>query len=969
MRQHGKHFVQFLLHFHLAKPLAMEPPLMPALEELPEKTQHILLYLRTYLKHLPKSLPKSQKGEIPKYPFGTFRIDRDLLEHTGDYVGAINETFKRIFGWKTRTTGDGILNITERGEKDIGAVADLLEGFLKQYPDSEGRSNAVLEKWAEDITNGCIKAILDAGEELPDIPATVSESYRKRKECSQGTPDPEDDYMTKRRKLSKDFDHLILKAKSSGKGAKGKPSIARLAVKYVSSIDNSPYFGCTAEKCSWLQDGNASEDRLLKHAADCKHLSPENHNYAVSLQAGVALGAKVGTSHLTRSKASVSASTSILIAPAEHAPEVKSGSFFADFTGTGQKELQTRLDHCIMKLICVCGVVPNILDSDEWREFMSIANLKYKVTSSSTFRDKHIPREAAHVHQETVKILRNHHNLTFTFDGNNTRGHESVYTGHFTTPNRQTFLFCGYGDTTYWKHKKGRELAKAEHPILSVLPDACHHISLTIGDITKLEEFKPMIDILKATIQYFSHSDSSTKKVEALRKQENITKGLVTIGKTRFATHYTAAVALERCFPVIRDLTVDKAINFKNKDVAAIFTGRHRGAQFQLSLAQYIQIVGPLARSLWALESAKTNAAHVFLFWLAMGAELKDLFERDVSETEIEPELARKITQIFNSRYRQFIEQTPDDPYFTAFYLDPRYIHSDLLLGSSPGTIPVPTITIHAGTSLRSRVDQEADQTLNPKAYRRVKKALKEVLRCEVELWKEHPLSSSLTPLMTQVNTVKVLAGEFVSQLITYSRGEYPFSDPVGDKSVLEWWTELGKHPKARVLAYLGVKAYSALANSMADERTGSRFTWFNSALRNRQKVNTLVDMTKIGQCNLASKKAKAQKKAHDRKKQGDESDSDEVEDESNPQVKLIDLLDQQEATEDVDELDLSTASADNLDLDCDVNLRSSFLRNVLPKDMSGQCPVLEGGSDIPSTGEDTQSEFVGDEYVDWVQL
>ncbi|KAJ3921466.1 ribonuclease H-like domain-containing protein, partial [Lentinula edodes] len=217
--------------------------------------------------------------------------------------------------------------------------------------------------------------------------------------------------------------------------------------------------------------------------------------------------------------------------------------------------------------------------------------------------------------------------------------------------------------------KKGRELAKAEHPILSVLPDACHHISLTIGDITKLEEFKPMIDILKATIQYFSHSDSSTKKVEALRKQENITKGLVTIGKTRFATHYTAAVALERCFPVIRDLTVDKAINFK--DVAAVFTGRHRGAQFQLSLAQYIQIVGPLARSLWALESAKTNAAHVFLFWLAMGAELKDLFERDVSETEIEPELARKITQIFNSRYRQFIEQTPDDPYFTAFYLDP----------------------------------------------------------------------------------------------------------------------------------------------------------------------------------------------------------------------------------------------------------------------------------------------------------
>lgn len=132
-----------------------------------------------------------------------------------------------------------------------------------------------------------------------------------------------------------------------------------------------------------------------------------------------------------------------------------------------------------------------------------------------------------------------------------------------------------------------------------------------------------------------------------------------------------------------------------NKDVAAVFTGRHRGAQFQLSLAQYIQIVGPLARSLWALESAKTNAAHVFLFWLAMGAELKDLFERDVSETEIEPELAQKITQIFNSRYQQFIEQTPDDPYFTAFYLDHTFhlscllkFHRLHLLGSSTRFIP-----------------------------------------------------------------------------------------------------------------------------------------------------------------------------------------------------------------------------------------------------------------------------------------
>lgn len=200
-----------------------------------------------------------------------------------------------------------------------------------------------------------------------------------------------------------------------------------------------------------------------------------------------------------------------------------------------------------------------------------------------------------------------------------------------------------------------------------------------------------MIAVLKSTIRYFSHSNSGTKKLQDLRKEENITKGLVSIGKTRFATHYIAAVALERCFPLIRDLILDKQINIKvstitseclacfsffcthqNQDVAATFNGRHKGTQFQLVLAQYTRIVGPLARSLWALEAGKINPGHVFLFWLAMGAELKELFSRNIHETEIESDLAQKITRIFNSRFKQYIEETPDDPYFTVFYLDPR---------------------------------------------------------------------------------------------------------------------------------------------------------------------------------------------------------------------------------------------------------------------------------------------------------
>ena len=55
--------------------------------------------------------------------------------------------------------------------------------------------------------------------------------------------------------------------------------------------------------------------------------------------------------------------------------------------------------------------------------------------------------------------------------------------------------------------------------------------------------------------------------------------------------------------------------------------------------------------------------------------------------------------------------------------------------------------------------------------------------------------------------------------------------------------------PKAAGTATtLAVKIYSVVVNSMADERTGSKFTWFNSALRGNQNVETLTNMIQVGQ-------------------------------------------------------------------------------------------------------------------------
>ena len=86
-------------------------------------------------------------------------------------------------------------------------------------------------------------------------------------------------------------------------------------------------------------------------------------------------------------------------------------------------------------------------------------------------------------------------------------------------------------------------------------------------------------------------------------------------------------------------------------------------------LACYTSIMAPVARSIKALEGRAANAADVYIFWLAIAASLRDLFSRD---RDIDEELAEKVTAIVNRRYKEFIDNSPTDVYFAAFFLDPR---------------------------------------------------------------------------------------------------------------------------------------------------------------------------------------------------------------------------------------------------------------------------------------------------------
>lgn len=102
-----------------------------------------------------------------------------------------------------------------------------------------------------------------------------------------------------------------------------------------------------------------------------------------------------------------------------------------------------------------------------------------------------------------------------------------------------------------------------------------------------------------------------------------------------------------------------------------LFTRQHSRATttYTNELATYTAIMAPIARSIKALEGRAANAADVYIFWLSIAASLRNLFLHD---GDIGEDLAGKVTAIVNRRYKEFIDNSPSDIYFTTFFLDPR---------------------------------------------------------------------------------------------------------------------------------------------------------------------------------------------------------------------------------------------------------------------------------------------------------
>ncbi|TFY58563.1 hypothetical protein EVJ58_g6337 [Rhodofomes roseus] len=502
------------------------------------------------------------------------------------------------------------------------------------------------------------------------------------------------------------------------------------------------------------------------------------------------------------------------------------------------------IDFAIMRWFVVAGVPPSRANHRAWKDLWAIAKPGYEPASGSTLEDRHIPLEAARVKEASIQQLRELDDLTITYDGGTTKGQESVYTVHVSTsgPDRQTFLIEGdeasfeshdsehiykllkgvvetIGPTRFrgissdnTKNTKGaRRLLCKDYPWLQILPDPCHRLSSLCKDICKHQHFKPIIKHVRKTVKFFKKSTFGKSHLRRRRQKLKIGRGVVSIGKTRFGTMWHSSESVRRCLPAIEGLCREKIVTIKG--VNHLFMSGMANEQFKFQLAELTTILAPIAKSITCLESAQSTVSDVYVFWLAVMAELHDILTDPSSG--METSVKEHIRRCANQHFKEMIEASDEagDVYLTGFIFDPRYRGADILRDLNPLAIAKIKIGPQSAAKDKTRnrlgssgaESLEADGSELPKSLRRAGGHLMNMLKLE---YMERKVS---------------IAG----------LSEYDAFERLPD--------QVRRYIKTHSL-------FTMTPNSMNDERTGSAFTWLNTSLRNRMKVATLVRHVQLQQ-------------------------------------------------------------------------------------------------------------------------
>lgn len=166
-------------------------------------------------------------------------------------------------------------------------------------------------------------------------------------------------------------------------------------------------------------------------------------------------------------------------------------------------------------------------------------------------------------------------------------------------------------------------------------------------------------------VQFFSHSTKATARLARKRKELGISRGIESIGKTRFRTLYFSALSVQRNFRAISDL--HEAGRVELKDFGHLFKDGRPSIKFKFGLKELITAIAAVAKATKCLESSISTVSDVYYFFLAVAAET----HRMLVEDNLPNHVQTSIRKVVNHRFDQMVNRAPSDVYLTGFVLDP----------------------------------------------------------------------------------------------------------------------------------------------------------------------------------------------------------------------------------------------------------------------------------------------------------
>ncbi|KXN85363.1 hypothetical protein AN958_01409 [Leucoagaricus sp. SymC.cos] len=382
------------------------------------------------------------------------------------------------------------------------------------------------------------------------------------------------------------------------------------------------------------------------------------------------------------------------------------------------------------------------------------------------------------------------------------------------------------------------------------MADACHNLQNATKDICNLDSFKPIITDLRELLAFMSLSTYTLDHYNIIRKKRGVYQGLESIGETRFATVYWSIRSVLAGIDVFVEITRKPELCIDSEILNKLFADDEDTLRFRRNLQDLNAILMPFARAIQCLEAKETTPGDVYTYWLAVVAQLNDLFARDSTQkgsvrySNIVKESIRKIA---NTRFSQLIKsKTASNVYLTAFVLDPENRVAPIL--SNPNPLHIPTTTLsradNGQVSIRTK-DPVRDIGLSllrllQNEYGDEYRPGRTIGEAQAAMAKNNPNLAPYTP----VEASKTLKSQFRA----YVDGKEPFNRRRRKNENLRmYWQRFldAKEEDARILAIvnqqaLAVKVCSVMPVSMVDERAMSIVKWINTSRKGQQGVGTV---------------------------------------------------------------------------------------------------------------------------------